>query len=62
MSYWWRASAGGQDTGALARLFGRRPEVVTRWAKRAGELRVEDADFREAYESLDGSLAKRGRG
>ena len=48
-------------TGALARLFGRRADVVTRWAKRAGELRVEDAGFREAYETLDASLAKRGR-
>jgi REP element-mobilizing transposase RayT len=53
----WRIRA-----GALARVFGRRPEVVTRWAKRAGELRVEDADFREAYEHLDAWLAKSRKG
>ena len=46
-------------TGALARLFGRRADVVTRWAKRAGELRVENAEFCEA---LDASFAKRGKG
>ena len=49
-------------TGDLARLFGRRPEVVTRWARRAGELRVEDAGFRDAYESLDAALAARAKG
>jgi hypothetical protein len=49
-------------TGDFARLFGRRPEVVTRWARRAGELRVADAGFRTAYESLDGSLASRAKG
>jgi putative transposase len=49
-------------TGALARMFGHRPEVVTRWAKRAGERRAADASFREAYESLDASLARDTKG
>jgi len=43
-------------TGQLARLFGRRPEVVSRWVKRAGELRILDDGFREAYDALDAAL------
>jgi len=53
----WRIGA-----AALAAVVGRRPEVVTRWAARAGELRVRDAAFRGRYEALDTALrGARGR-
>jgi REP element-mobilizing transposase RayT len=47
-------------TGRLAGVFGRLPEVVSRWVARAGELRVSDADFRDACEALDAALAASG--
>ena len=44
-------------SGELARVLGRRPEIVSRWAARAGELRGRDETFRRAYEELDAALA-----
>ncbi|MFH1176437.1 MAG: hypothetical protein V1750_03440 [Acidobacteriota bacterium] len=35
----------------------RRPEVVSRWAAWAGELRGRDETFRRAYEEVDAALA-----
>jgi REP element-mobilizing transposase RayT len=49
----------GVRAGALGEVMGRRPEVVSRWATRAGELRVADPEFRTMYEALDAALAKR---
>ena len=50
----WRVRA-----GRLAEVFGRRPEVISRWAKRAGELRLADGGFARAYEALDVALVDR---
>jgi REP element-mobilizing transposase RayT len=50
----WRVRA-----GALAEVFGRRPEVISRWATRAGELRLADGEFARAYEALDAALLER---
>jgi hypothetical protein len=50
----WRVRA-----GRLATLFGRRPEVISRWATRAGELRRTDDGFTRAYEALDAALLER---
>ena len=47
----------GVRAGQMARIFGRRPEVVSRWAKRAGELRTVDDAFRASFEKLDAALA-----
>jgi hypothetical protein len=44
---------------ALGTEIGRRPEVVTRWAARGAEERLEDVEFKEAYEGLDRGLAER---
>ncbi len=44
----------------LAEVVGRRPESVTRWAARAGELRLEDTSFHRRYEELDAGLVKVG--
>jgi REP element-mobilizing transposase RayT len=49
----------GVRAGALGEVMGRRPEVVSRWAARAGEQRVTDPEFRTMYETLDAALAKR---
>ena len=43
----------------LEQYLGRSPEAVGRWARRAGELRQADPDFRAAYDSLDDSLSNR---
>jgi REP element-mobilizing transposase RayT len=48
----WRIRA-----GELAAAVGRRPEVVSRWAARAGGLRQRDEAFRRTYEELDATLA-----
>jgi putative transposase len=52
----WRIRA-----GLLAAILGRRPEAVSRWAARAGELRQVDDAFRGRYEALDAALASRSR-
>lgn len=48
----WRVRA-----AKLAAVVGRRPEVISRWAARAGERRREDDAFRRRYESLDAALS-----
>ena len=48
-----------QRPGKLASCLGRWPEAVGRWAQRAGELRLKDDAFREAYETLDNTLSAR---
>lgn len=50
----WRVRA-----GQLAGVFGRRPEVISRWAKQAGELRRADPTFAQRYEALDVAMAER---
>ena len=52
----WRIRAG--DLGAV---LGRRPDAITRWAARAGELRLRDDSFRARYEALDAALAGGGK-
>jgi putative transposase len=42
----------------LAMVVGRRPEAVSRWAARAGALRVKDESFRRRYETLDAELGE----
>jgi hypothetical protein len=42
---------------ALAREVGRRPEVVSRWARRGAELRQTDPVFADTYDGLDAALA-----
>ncbi|MFH1177792.1 MAG: hypothetical protein V1750_10330 [Acidobacteriota bacterium] len=42
---------------ALARVLGRRPEAMSRWAARAGEPEGRDDTFRRAYDELDAALA-----
>jgi REP element-mobilizing transposase RayT len=49
----------GMQAKALGNEIGRRPEVVTRWAARGAEERLEDVEFKEAYEGLDRGLAER---
>jgi len=49
-----------QRPAELARCLGRWPEAVGRWAQRAGQLRLEDQDFRDAYENLDERLSVQG--
>jgi hypothetical protein len=44
----WRLRA-----GELAKVLGKRPEVVTRWAAWAGKRRRSDGAFRRRYEELD---------
>jgi hypothetical protein len=48
----------GVGTTALAREVSRRPEVVSRWARRGAELRQTDAAFADGYEALDAALAR----
>jgi REP element-mobilizing transposase RayT len=48
----WRVGA-----AKLAAVVGRRPEVVTRWAARAGERRQEDDAFRRRYDALDAAMS-----
>jgi putative transposase len=48
----WRIRA-----GELAAVIGRRPEVISRWAGRAAQLRGSDPDFAARYEKLDVALA-----
>ena len=43
-------------TGELAAVLGKRPEVITRWAARAGKLKQSDETFRRRYEELDETL------
>ena len=50
----WRVRA-----GRLAEVFGQGPEVISRWAKRAGELRLADGGFVRAYGALDAALVER---
>ena len=47
----WRLTA-----SELARVVGRRPDVVCRWAQRGVELRREDDGFRADFERLDSEL------
>ena len=48
----WRVGA-----AALSAVVGHRPEVVTRWAARAGEMRRSDSTFLERYEALDATMS-----
>ena len=48
-----------QRPGNLAACLGRWPEAVGRWAQRGGQLRLEDEEFRSAYEALDERLARK---
>jgi len=42
---------------ALAEILGRWPEVICRWANRAGRLRLEDEAFRRDFELLDSQMS-----
>ncbi len=46
----------GLRAAQLGMIVGRRPEAVTRWAARAGDLRQQGAEFRRRYEELDANL------
>ena len=48
----------GMTARPLARLVGRLPEAVSRWGARGAEMRQESEEFRQAYDRLDGALAK----
>jgi REP element-mobilizing transposase RayT len=48
----------GVSAKELAAELGRWPDVVGRWARRAGHLRLADREFRQAYEDLDDQLAQ----
>jgi hypothetical protein len=47
----------GVGTTGVAREVSRRPEVVSRWARRGAELRQTDVAFADAYDALDAALA-----
>ena len=49
----------GVQAKALGSLLGRRPEVVTRWAARGAQMRLEDDDFRTTYDNTDRRLSER---
>jgi hypothetical protein len=53
----WRIRA-----GEIARMVGRRPEVVSRWARRGGELRRSDAGFAAELERVDDAVSRALRG
>ena len=48
----------GVQAKDLGGLLGRRPEVVTRWAARGAESRLDSESFRADYERLDRMMAK----
>jgi len=50
------------STASVAATFmeSRRPEVVTRWAARGAESRLDSESFRADYERLDRMMAKVG--
>jgi len=50
----------GVQAKDLGLLLGRRPEVVTRWAARGADSRLDSESFRADYERLDRMMAKAG--
>ncbi len=49
----------GPRAGEIAEIFGRRPDYVSWWAKRARELRLANLEWALRYESLDECLRRR---
>ena len=45
-------------SGQLSELVGRRPEVVSRWARRGGELRLSDPSFAAALDEADTTVSR----
>jgi len=51
----------GMRSKQLGQLLGRWPEAVSRWASRRARMRMESEELREAYDTLDETLATEGR-
>ena len=47
----------GQRAGELGRVLGKHPDVVSRWARKAGLRRAEEPALAEQHEALDRALA-----
>lgn len=48
----------GQRAGELGRVLGKHPDVVSRWARKAGQRRAEDPAVAEGHDALDRALAE----
>ncbi len=48
----------GQRAGELGRVLGKHPDVMSHWARKAGQRRAEDPAVGEQHEALDRALAE----